>query len=621
MSPTAANSFRSSRARFLLLLLSILPSTCTAQRSADARLIYLNDDCDTCITVDADAGEFTQLTAGDCRNARTRDKYWILDGESWCLDDAPNLCVEEGGTLLLSEQSSSQWQDFDFDDINDNGRIVGNSGDCVTISGSTLRMSSCGTNNRNQKWQMGSGYCQDVDDTANKDGTLIFLDRECNECLGVDRSADDEVLIIVECDDASALRHWTLGYLGSSDIVESWCLASNANLCVAEVGSTLRLRDDSADSFIFNNDVNDEIESVDNANQCVTRIGSNVMMQTCRSNVDQRWTKEQQTYWNSVCISDGLVIYNESQCGVCIVASDTDAGSSLMEGDCDTTNDDRKFFTFRSDGYWCLESDDAICVETDSAGRLTLRTKSNDLRQEWVYDGGSNEIQPFASSDLCVARQSGGVEVESCNRVSGSAASWIMADYERQYRDDCIRQQGNSPCEEGDLFVLDSNCNLCVGASGGELAVVDCTNAPDAEKLWDFTNNGLWRLRDDRNLCVGPDLRLQNCVTGQQSLMWTYSDTSQIGSIGQRKIARWSAPNSCIARRGLGSSSLELVSCRSSSAAFNLNFDYATNTCDYNCFDVMSADLQGADMTSGGGYIRMPILTALATVVLIIALV
>ena len=221
----------------------------------------------------------------------------------------------------------------------------------------------------------------------------------------------------------------------------------------------------------------------------------------------------------------------------------------------------------------------------------------------------------------CVARQSGGVEVESCNRVSGSAASWIMADFEREYRDDCIRQQGNNPCEDGDLFILDSNCNLCVGVRGNELVVVDCTSAPDAEKLWDFTNNGLWRLRDDRNLCVGPDLRLQNCVPGQQSLRWTYSDTSQIGSIGQRKIARWSAPNSCIARRGLGSSSLELVSCRSSSAAFNLNFGYATNTCDYNCFDVMSADLEGTDATSGGdSVVRWPILSALASMVVIISL-
>lgn len=364
----AANPLSTSRAGFplhvlLAALLSTLPYTCTAQRSADARLIYLADDCGTCVTVDADAGEFTQLTTGDCRNARTRDKYWIIDGDAWCLDDAPNLCVEEGGTLLLSEQSSSRWQDFDFGDISNDGRIVGNSGDCVTVSGSTLRMDSCGTGNRNQEWQLGSDYCQDADSTNG--GTLIFLDRECNECLGVDRSADDEVLIIVECDDTSALRHWSLDYLGSSDIVESWCLASNTDLCVAEVGSTLRLRDDSADSFLFNNDVNDEIESVDNANQCVTRIGSNVVMQSCRSNVDQRWTKEQQTYWDGVCIADGLVIYNESQCGVCIVASDTDVGSQLVEGDCDMAADDRKYFTFQSNGHWCLEADDTICVETD----------------------------------------------------------------------------------------------------------------------------------------------------------------------------------------------------------------------------------------------------------------
>lgn len=64
-----------------------------------------------------------------------------------------------------------------------------------------------------------------------------------------------------------------------------------------------------------------------------------------------------------------------------------------------------------------------------------------------------------------------------------------------------------------------------------------------------------------------------------------------------------------------------LVSCRSSSAAFNLNFGYATNTCDYNCFDVMSADLEGTDATSGGdSVVRRPILSALAPMVVIISL-
>uniref|UniRef100_A0A7S0B226 Ricin B lectin domain-containing protein n=1 Tax=Minutocellus polymorphus TaxID=265543 RepID=A0A7S0B226_9STRA len=606
---------------FPLLALLSLPSTASAQRSSNARLIYLDDDCDTCITVDADAGEFTLLAAGDCRDARTRDKYWILSGDAWCLDDNPSLCVEEGGTLLLSESSSSQWQDWDTDD---DGNIVGNSGDCVTASGSALRMSSCGSSNPNQEWQTGREYCDDDDSGNNNDGTLIFLDRECNECLGVERSADDELLTIVECDDSSALRHWALDYLGSSDIVKSWCLANNENLCVAEVGSDLRLRDDSADFFIFNNNANDEIESVDNTNQCVTRVGSIVLMQTCRSNTDQRWTKEEENDWDSVCVSDargGLVIYNESQCGVCIIASDTDGGSALVEGDCDNADDDRKFFTFQSKGHWCLESDESVCVETDSAGRLTLRDRSNEQRQEWVYDSSNNEIQTSASTDLCVARQSGGsVELETCSRVSGLASSWIMADYVRQYKDDCIRPQGNSPCQYGDLFVLDVNCNLCIGVgSSSKLEVVDCANALDIDKLWDFDNNGLWRTKKDQNLCVGPDLQLQECVEGRQSLMWTYSDTSQIGNTGQRKIAKWSDPNKCIVRRGLGSDSLELASCSYSPTAFSLDWGYETNTCDYKCAEVMSAgDEEKNSPRSGVGWTYRSFPLAVSTSIAII---
>ena len=340
---------------------------------------------------------------------------------------------------------------------------------------------------------------------------------------------------------------------------------------------------------------------MDKFNQCVTRMGSDVVMHTCRSNADQLWTTEGQSYWESVCIAGGVVIYNESNCGVCIVVSDTGIGSSLVEGDCDSVEDERKLFVF-SRGYWCLEANENVCVETDSAGRLTLRGKSNEQRQQWVYDTNRNQIQTSVSSDIFVARKSGSsaVDLESCNRVSGSASSWIMADYERQYRDNCIRQQGNNPCTEGDMFVLDADCNLCIGVGDGErLMAVDCANSQDAVKMFDFTDNGLWRLKDDPSLCVGPDLRLQNCVEGKQSLRWTYSEISQIGNDGMRKIARWSSPDECIARRGLGSSNLVLTSCRDAPPAFNLDWDYATNTCDINCFDIMSAGDAEKISTSG----------------------
>ena len=238
----------------LLALLSLAPFA-SAQRSSDARLLYLDADCTTCITADADAGEFTLLAAGDCDRSRVRDKYWVIsDDYSWCLDDNPSLCVEEGGALLLSERSSSRWQDWDF---SGDGQIIGNSNDCVTLSGSTLRMRSCGTSNRDQEWRVDREACISSSSNTN-DGTPIFLDQECNECLGVARSADDEVLTIVECDDSSAFRQWTLGFL-SSNIVERWCLANNQNLCIAEVGGSLRLRDDTADAFIFSSGFNDEI--------------------------------------------------------------------------------------------------------------------------------------------------------------------------------------------------------------------------------------------------------------------------------------------------------------------------------------------------------------------------
>jgi hypothetical protein len=188
-----------------------------------------------------------------------------------------------------------------------------------------------------------------------------------------------------------------------------------------------------------------------------------------------------------------------------------------------------------------------------------------------------------------------------------------MADYDRQYRNDCIRQTGNdptggnptgnNPCEEGDLFVLDYDCNWCVGVRSGQVAPVDCVAAADADKLWDFTDNGLWRLRADPNLCVNSNLQLQKCVAGKQSLFWTYSDESQIGSAGEKKIAQWSAPDRCLARRGfIGSTSLALVSCRSGdSMALNLDFLRFPNTCKYNCFNVMSfGDSERIDEKNGG---------------------
>ena len=592
----------------ILLLCFQLPSITTAQRSSDARLLYLDDDCTTCITVDADAGESTVLVPTGCQTARTRDKFWILSDvgngfSTWCLDDNPSLCVEEGGDvgddrLRLKNRSSNRWQIWDFSTLDDGGeagQIISISGDCVTLWRSRLRMRPSGTKMRKQLWQQLADRVPCTSSGSNtNDGTLIFMHRDCNECLGVVRSADNEALTIVECDDSSAIRQWTLEYLEreGTNIVRSWCLAENKDLCIAEVGNDLRLRDDSADTFIFKNNLDDEIISVGDFNKCLTRMGRNVVMDTCRYNADQRWTTQGQEYWDMVsrrCVheSGGIVIYNKNQCGVCIVASDTGTGSALVEGDCDVVEDERKRFTF-GEGYWCLQSNENVCVEADFAGRLTLRGKSNEQRQEWVYDKNRNEIQPLVSSDICVAHKTGAtIELETCNRISGAASAWMMADYDRKYQDDCTRITTDSTgrCKVyGDLFALDADCNLCIGVGSGEkLVAVDCTNAMDAVKTWDFSNTGLWRLADDPALCVGADLRLQDCVEGKQSLRWTYSDVSQIGNTGQRKIARWSSPYECIAQQGLESSTLILTSCRKSPTAFNLDWDYATNTCDYNC--------------------------------------
>ena len=122
------------------------PSPFLAAAQQAALQLHLASDCTLCVTVDSSQGEFTPLQTSDCAASSREDKLWLLahdaadGGGWWCLASNPTLCVEEGGTLLLSTESeTSPYQQFAYGEelrTAKGSQIVGGgSGACVTLTG------------------------------------------------------------------------------------------------------------------------------------------------------------------------------------------------------------------------------------------------------------------------------------------------------------------------------------------------------------------------------------------------------------------------------------------------------------------------------------------------------
>mmetsp|Transcript_28217 Transcript_28217/g.61993 ORF Transcript_28217/g.61993 Transcript_28217/m.61993 type:complete len:535 (-) Transcript_28217:270-1874(-) len=483
--------------------------------------------------------------------------------------------------------------------------------------------------------------------------TLIFLDSDCTTCIGVAVARDNEPLIAVDCNTNDSRddnggentdldrKAWIPDILSGSTIAESLCLASYPTLCVVEDsdGRTLRIRENgAADPFVMGNDVSDPIRSILTEDACVTRRdgdgGGKIVLEDCetmasRGRRDQLWTKTGYSDWNDDCSSfRGMVIYNEDDCRSCIVAADVGSGKEIVVGDCNDERDSEKYWTFRNNGHWCLESDDNLCVTiANAAGHLFLEEKvDDDQLQDWVYyNDDRNAITPRVASDLCVAMDDNGdVDIDSCGSVIDGSASWKMVDYDRGYALECLSQQEeeeSTACKDGDMFALVApDCDVCIGHADGRLSLVDCTTAQNSTKLWDLTSTGAWRLMEDTSQCVGSDLQLQRCIDGRQDETWTYTgfDTTDGDdrNVGKRRIVLWSASSAgsygygCVGRRDESSRNLELLPCDSTTA--NLEWDMATDTCDYQCYGALYADGSGSDRGPLGGSGLMALMGAAA---------
>lgn len=335
-----------------LLLLFLLPRTATAQ---SALHIQLASDCTICITVDSSQGEFATLQTSDCSAASNRDKLWLLaqdaadGGGWWCLDADPTLCVEEGGTLLLSTESeTSPYQQFAYEDeLRGAGgsQIVGGGSDaCVTlVTGGGVLMNDCavgggeGIGATRQRWRAveegrplcpdggtdgggdgfgggnggstgsgGGGFIGDETTLPDPSRILMFLENGCNQCIGVDDAEADAPLKLVSCKDTpNMLKLWSLDLLVGSSIAQSVCLEFDPSLCIVETDEGgLRLGDGGGKSaYIMNKFIDDQIESLEEVGSCIAFVGGDaIALEECStSKSGQYFTKQGEAYWMEEC--------------------------------------------------------------------------------------------------------------------------------------------------------------------------------------------------------------------------------------------------------------------------------------------------------------------------------
>jgi len=324
-------------ALFLLFLHQVQNPT----NAQGALHIQLASDCTVCITVNADVGEFALLQKGDCRTTASRDKLWLMaqdasdGGGWWCLDDNPKLCVEEGGTLLLSTESeTSPYQQFAFTDAlrsETGGLIIGGESDaCVTMVTGGVLMNDCaadGDTPTRQLWKAveknaplcpegeeaggeigngGGGFIGDETTLPDPSRILMFLQNDCNRCIGVEAAEADSPLRLVSCKDTPGiLTLWSLDLLVGSSIAQSVCLESNPDLCIVESEdeAELRLGQRPKSAYIMNKFIDDQIESLDEVGYCIAFVGGDrIELEECStSKSGQYWTKQGEAYWTEEC--------------------------------------------------------------------------------------------------------------------------------------------------------------------------------------------------------------------------------------------------------------------------------------------------------------------------------
>ena len=334
----------------IALLLLFVHHAPTPTNARGALHLQLASDCTVCITVDATAGEFAVLQKGDCRSTPSRDKTWLMaqdasaGGGWWCLEDNPTLCVEEGGTLLLSAESeTSPYQQFAFTEAlrsKTGGLIIGGeSDDCVTMVTGGVLMNDCAADGdapARQLWKAvdrgaplcpdgnedgggavgggggGGGFIGDETTLPDPSRILMFLENDCDRCIGVDVAEAGSPLKLMSCTDTPGiLTLWSFDLLVGSSIAQSVCLESNPDLCIVESRDEddrnneiqLRLRFRPKSAYIMNKFIDDQIESLEEVGNCISFFGGDsIGLDKCSTfKSGQYWTKQGETFWTRQC--------------------------------------------------------------------------------------------------------------------------------------------------------------------------------------------------------------------------------------------------------------------------------------------------------------------------------
>ena len=322
---------------YCLLFLLFLHHAPTPTNAQGALHLQLASDCTVCITVDSAEGEFAVLQKGDCQTTAPRDKLWLMaqdasaGGGWWCLEDNPNLCVEEGGTLLLSAESeTSPYQQFAFTEAlrsKTGGLIIGGeSDDCVTMVTGGVLMNDCAADGdapARQLWKAvdnGAPLCPDVEDSGGNAGggggggfigdettlsdpsrILMYLENDCDRCIGVEVAEAGSPLKLMSCTDTPGIfTLWSFDLLVGSSIAQSVCLESYPDLCIVETMDEesneiqLRLGFRPKSAYIMNKFIDDQIESLEEVGNCISFFGGDTIgLDKCSTfKSGQYWSKQ-----------------------------------------------------------------------------------------------------------------------------------------------------------------------------------------------------------------------------------------------------------------------------------------------------------------------------------------
>jgi len=446
----------------------------------------------------------------------------------------------------------------------------------------------------------GSDQEFDYDDTENPstDGKVIFPNNgdDCLKCIGVNTVSDGSFLRWIDCDTSDDnLVRW-VDYPDTTSGGSFWCIVediSNDDLCVVPdanaptTGTRLKLVSENSVTnsqsllWFYNdagNSVTDDITHWSSESLCVgvADNGVDVVMLACTdTDPRQSWRIVDYDDKEDVCdelddpdapgrdpsaTSPGSLIYvnTEDDCYDCITITGCTqnnyncATARLAIANCFTADDFSylKYWTevpSPSGTQWCSR-DSNFCIQysTSAPSNLELITTSGGQNRLWytaaVGSGGSLEIQPEISADLCIASDGSAPLVEECTKNTDNPKQWAITSFNEwtQTCDPLGRDPGSIP----GMFIhvdTDSDCGWCIGvdttANPPAIAMAPCIDSNDNYET-SFKENMVpsesnrWCLESDSSICIKYDTAVSGDLTvvtytGNQNELW-YFESQEI---------------------------------------------------------------------------------------------